>query len=238
MVSSMQGSLSNCTEEYVAEVWTLGKKAKPKKGISAAPLPVAHKDQSRARIFRRVDALNQMLSSEPENVNYLMSLGIALSQLGQSKRALEVMRKAVELRPDNVGMKSNVATLLNDMGQPEEALKFAEEVLASRPSMVEALNAKAIALARQFKLPEAIAVAEQTVKVRPRFVPFWANLVQLCIMAKRYDEALRHLDQFLRIAPGHPAERLRRQVIAARDSGGLGMPAPGMGAPNSSNAQP
>ena len=58
-----------------------------------------------------VDLFKKALASEPDNVNVLYSLGLAYSNMGKPKKALESLRRAAALAPDN----EMVQTLLLDL---------------------------------------------------------------------------------------------------------------------------
>lgn len=75
----------------------------------------------------------QALVTQPEDVQLMTLLAIALSFLGRASEAAELYRKLAELAPDDPAHRSNLGTALRDSGDLVGAEQAYREALALRP---------------------------------------------------------------------------------------------------------
>ncbi len=81
------------------------------------------------------------LDTEPENVDVLANLGVALYNLGQLDQAIEQYSKAIELAPNDADIRSNLAAAYVQKHQSDGEQEWLNQALAEYQKAVE-LNPK------------------------------------------------------------------------------------------------
>jgi tetratricopeptide (TPR) repeat protein len=140
-------------------------------------------------------------------------LGVSLSLLGQSQRALEELDRALELNPQYVEALIHRGLVLNELGrteEAEEAFSRAEgsvtESTGGLPAPVAAQLANRHAeLADSYAgvgaLDRAIQQYEQALELGPQFHDLRYRMARLLIEASRPLEAREALEEVLRARP-------------------------------------
>ncbi len=135
-------------------------------------------------------------------------LCLSLARQGRCGEAIRLCREAAQTDDSARPAVALVAALT--AGEPtEDELSEAEPLLeralaehADEPAVLWGLGNLRLA---QGRLPEAIGLFEQLVKLRPNHSPALNNLAALlCEVPERRDEALKYVDQALRIAGPDP----------------------------------
>jgi tetratricopeptide (TPR) repeat protein len=101
------------------------------------------------RMREAAEEFSAAVEAEPRSVAGLVGLGSALGTLGETDRALEVLRQALAIAPDSVAAHYNVGRLLAARGDTEAALREYDAVLRLAPQDEDAFRAKADLLARR-----------------------------------------------------------------------------------------
>ncbi|MEZ4375557.1 MAG: hypothetical protein R3B07_32400 [Polyangiaceae bacterium] len=121
------------------------------------------------------ETLTRALGAQPiatlELFQLANALGEALSSLGETTRAIEVLRRAHAFDPTNPALVARIEELLAEGGSPEERLNFYREALL-QPGGPERQRKLQHALARLLKkelgdAPKAIAVWQQILEADP-----------------------------------------------------------------------
>jgi tetratricopeptide (TPR) repeat protein len=140
-------------------------------------------------------------------------LGVSLSLLGQSQRALAELERALELNPDYVEALIHRGLVLNELGRTEDAeaafTKAAtslQEPMAGLPRPVAAQLANRHAdLAETYAgagaLDRAIQQYQQALELGPQFHDLRYRMARLLIEAGRALEAREALEQVVRARP-------------------------------------
>ncbi len=212
-ITTRQTVINDCRSTQPVEVWDL---VNPRPPIEEPPKldRIQEALADRTRLHQREKAYERLLQTQPLQPDYHMGRGIALAQLRQTDKALEVMRLAVQINPKSEVLKVNVATLLSEIDEQQEAAKMAREVLKTRPKYAEAHNALAVALAKMGNYREALGHAKKAVEFKAGYLPYQFNLVHLYNFSGRAQEAINELNRILEASPGHPiAMEIRQQLI-------------------------
>jgi tetratricopeptide (TPR) repeat protein len=120
--------------------------------------------------------LRRALRSEPENLDILVELGIALGELTKWNEALSVLRKAVEIAPDSIQAHYNLAVTLDQQnpgrnaGNPEF-----QRVLELDPNHVDSLINLATNMGYT-NAGQAKTLLERVLKLDPKNANAYFNL--------------------------------------------------------------
>ena len=140
-------------------------------------------------------------------------LGVSLSLLGQTQRALGELERALELNPQYVEALIHRGLVLNELGRTEEAEDAFNRASASLPDSSGGLPAPAAAqlanrhaeLADTYAgagaLGKAIEQYEQALELGPQFHDLRYRMARLLIEAGRPLEAREALEEVLRARP-------------------------------------
>ena len=90
-------------------------------------------DRAAAARPRRSRSTDDTLARQADNVKALVGSGVALTQLGQSRDAIERYQRALKLAPDDVEAHNNLGYTLASEGHLDEALPHFERALALNP---------------------------------------------------------------------------------------------------------
>jgi len=109
------------------------------------------------------------LETEPDDVDLLTLLGVALLDGRQPREALPVLQRAVALAPRFARARENLGQALTMTGRFDEAVEQLQQAVKLEPNS-EAVHIKlAHALARGGKADEADAIYEQAFGLAPEF---------------------------------------------------------------------
>jgi len=140
-------------------------------------------------------------------------LGVSLSLLGQSQRALEELDRALELNPEYVEALIHRGLVLNELGRTEEAEQAFSKAAGSLTELSGGLPAPVAAqLANRHAelgdsyagagaLDRAIQQYQQALELGPQFHDLRYRMARLLIDANRPLEAREALEDVLRARP-------------------------------------
>jgi predicted TPR repeat methyltransferase len=173
------------------------------------------KVRTAAEVYRRV------LACDPDNVDALNFMGVALHQLGRSIDGADLLRRALELLPEYAEASNNLGNILKetgDLAEAEAAYRRALEISVDDPDI---LNNLGVVLKRQGHLPDAVVTFEHALSLAPHHADLWHNLGNTLKKLGRIDEALSAYRQAIILKPYHPEayRNLGRMLyIAGRSS--------------------
>jgi len=131
--------------------------------VGGAP-NASEEDQQRVeRLARRVESL----TSEPDTIESLVSLGNAYRYAGDYAEALQRYNRALELRPDDAGTLNNRGIALRNLGRYDEALADYNRALQLRPDHPDTLSNRVVALSKLGRYDEALADFNRALELRP-----------------------------------------------------------------------
>jgi tetratricopeptide (TPR) repeat protein len=156
-----------------------------------------------------------LLEKNPNDLDSLYGLSLALFAIGQSEQALPLIEKVVQLRPERPDFLYNFGVILNSLNRRAEAIAAFRTALCLKPDFAEAIFNLASALHAEGNLPEAIANYGQLLQLNPRHAAGYVNLGNAFISAGNLTDALAAFDRACEIAP-HLAEAHYNRANALR----------------------
>ena len=140
-----------------------------------------------------------------KNVTLYSNLGLALSGLGQFKKAAETLRLALRLEAGYIPARQNLGVVLQAMGQLDEAKASYKQVLDVQPGHVEVLASLAEVFRIQGKLDNAMECLNRALAEQPDHVGSLFNLGAVLQAKKRFGEAEECFNRVLSLDPENSA---------------------------------
>lgn len=190
-------------------------------GLKAGPL-VRRAEMAAAR-GDRWEALSALAKAERvHNVppDMLAAIGILYLRLGEEKRAVRCLRRAVEKRP-----RARVLTFLGwalfEAGRPKEAEKVLREAYRRYPKDPEVLNSLGYFYAERGKnLKEALVLLEEAVRRSPHAYHIVDSLGWAYFKLGRLEDARRELERAL-VLGGRRDPEVRYHLAVVYEALGL-----------------
>jgi Flp pilus assembly protein TadD len=160
------------------------------------------------------DAFRQALEIDPEYVDALNGLGASESELGNLPQAAEEFQKALKLAPEHAEALPNLSIALAKMEHYREAGEVARRALKVVPGSCSIHYILAVSLMVVDGDPaEALFHLARAAAEIPHAELLSADLL---LQQGRSDEAIRHLETYLRAASPHDAGRNRAEALLAQ----------------------
>ena len=160
-----------------------------------------------------LNAFNQEIESNPQNVDAWSGKGYVLYVLDRDTEAFDALEKALELDPDNSYASDTVKNLskhLSNKGSAliqsknfSEGLKALNLALQLNPKDTVALNNKAYILENTGKYEEALEVINQAVEINPQFTNGWLTKGYILAGLGKKEESLEAFNQTLKLNPNN-----------------------------------
>lgn len=171
---------------------------------------------ARHRAGRHVDAerlYEAVLADEPENVGALHLLGALRHQMGDSARAVLLVRRAAELRPDVAVIQASLAEAEIALGHHAEAAEAARAALRCGPDDPMLRFTLGLAAQGLGRLDDAVDAFERAVALNPEFAAGYHNLGDALRRMGRLEEAEPHLRRAVALVPDQPLSRTTLAVV-------------------------
>jgi tetratricopeptide (TPR) repeat protein len=143
-------------------------------------------------------ALRQV--AKPE---YLVTLGLALQNLGRLEEALKAFDKAVQLKPDVAELWKNLGNVLLALQRPAEALLSFQHTLTFDPRHWEAAYQSAVLLHEAGRLEEAVKHFDLCDRLKPDHALTLRARARSLRDANRLEEALQDSQRASALDPGN-----------------------------------
>jgi tetratricopeptide (TPR) repeat protein len=165
-----------------------------------------HHEQA-AELFRQATSL------DPEYADAFTELGVVESGQGDPEHAMEDFQKAIDLVPDHAAALSNLSIVLAKMRRYDEAVAAARRALQYMPGSgrLRFVLATSLLLTKGDS-DEVLENLERSTSEIPR-----AHLLaaRLLVQRGKRTEALRHVEDFLKVTPADDQERSRAMTMLA-----------------------
>lgn len=147
-------------------------------------------------------AFKKAIEIDPENEEAVSGLAMVYSDLGDNKRASEMLRQLADKKPNinNLLSLAGAYEQMNDHGLAAETLKKA---LALEPDNDKIQRALARDLAIADKLDEAIKIYDGLLKENPKDWEAWLRLSQIYRQQNKFDKAREANDKAKAEDPGN-----------------------------------
>ncbi|HSZ55099.1 MAG TPA: tetratricopeptide repeat protein [Tepidisphaeraceae bacterium] len=151
-----------------------------------------------------------ILGQKPDHPGALHLLGVALSQQGNKRSAIDYISRAIAINPQVADFHANLALVHLENGEPDKALIACQRTLALQPNHVDALHQLGNALKQLGRAEESIEPYQRAIALRPDFVMAMGNLAESLRKIGRNAEADALTERVLALSPGDP------KALAAR----------------------
>ena len=190
---------------------------------SSGPIPfeaaLAH--HRAGRLLQAEAIYREILASEPDRVDCIQLLGVALLQAGQPDKALDVVARAVELQPGNSLHHGNMAGALRALGRRDEAIASYRRALQLKPDSLDVHNQLGVLLGECGDLTGAEAhyrlvlrhPAGVDLNAARAHVDAHFNLANLLARRKQFDDAIGEFRHVLRQRPDFAAAHCNLGVV-------------------------
>ena len=128
------------------------------------------------RLVEAAELYQDILRSDPNNVDALNLLGVILQAAGDLEAAVTLIRRATELAPDYAAPHVNLGNALQVSGELEEAAESFERACELEPNKGEPFNNLASVLNEMDRYFEAKEMAEKAVALAPALSAAHNNL--------------------------------------------------------------
>jgi tetratricopeptide (TPR) repeat protein len=132
-----------------------------------AGLDDAIKILNSGRLREGMEILEDLLRTEPENVNVLYNLGMCYSELGNIDKSIQTLEKCVKLAPRHANALTALGFSYSRRGEQEKALAKLEAALEIDPDNFFALKNHGAVLAKLGRYDEAITSLEKANRLLP-----------------------------------------------------------------------
>ena len=202
-------------DERISVSWT------PDAAAAATPLDVAINHLRSGRTAQGAQVLEFLLTANPDDVNVLFNLGLALSEARRFAEAEDHLARAVELAPDfvNAWVALGVAQLRQQNN--EVAVENLERAVALEPENPWANRNLGIALLKLGDDAEKAALHLRiAVESQPRDQEAWLALGDALILAEERQQAADAYKQAISINPHNDLAEVARSAssLLAQDS--------------------
>jgi hypothetical protein len=158
---------------------------------------------------------NELLRSDPRNVDALHLSGLIAMQMGNPRMAADLIGRSTQLDPSNPAAFFNKGAALQSCGEFDEALESYDKVLAIDPQSVEAHFNRGTVLLQVKRLEESIASFDKALTLNPSAPPPQAHYKRALALQelRRFEAAQESYTQAIRFNPGHVDAYLNRGVV-------------------------
>ena len=116
-----------------------------------------------------------ILGVQPEHADALNLLGVIVFQLGDARRAVDLIGKAIQIHPNNADYHCNHGIVQAALGQMDAAQVSYDKAIAIRPRFAEAYNNLGLAQAALGQLDAAIASYDKALEFKHEFADAYSN---------------------------------------------------------------
>jgi predicted TPR repeat methyltransferase len=149
----------------------------------------------------------RFLEAAPEHPEALHYLGVLMHQMGQSDRAVQLIRRAIAARPNRSEMHNNLGNVLKEQGHLLEAAAAYRTAIELGAAGADAESNLGVTLKAAGQLDEAIAAFERAIAIDPDHPQAHHNLGNALVRARKPDAAVLHFQKAIALTPGLSATR-------------------------------
>ena len=151
-----------------------------------------------------ISRYSHVVSSEPQNAQACLNLGVALRAKGFREEGLKCLERAARNAPDNVDAQFNFGNALRDAGRHEEAADCYRRALDLWPGHLRAARNLAITYVQLQRVDEAIDVYGTAIRNHPDSADLLNELGVLLWRQRHRDAAIALYERSLAIQPEYP----------------------------------
>jgi tetratricopeptide (TPR) repeat protein len=181
-------------------------------------IDAALREHSAGHVAQAEAMYRQILSEHPDHPGALHLLGVALSQQGNKRGAIEYINRALALNPSEPDFHANLGLAHLENGSPDQAIAACRAALRLKPDHADALHQLGNALRQLGRLEESIEPYQRAIALRPDFVMALGNLAETLRKLGRTAEADAITERILALRPDDAAALCARgESLLRRD---------------------
>jgi FkbM family methyltransferase len=159
-----------------------------------------------------------ILQAQPDNVDALHLLGVALHATGRLAEAVQPYEQAVRFDPSRADVGNDLGTALAMQNRLDEAVAAFRQVVEQKSDFAEAHCNLGNALRLQGEFEEAIGHLTRAVRLKPNYPSAHHNLGLALVQQGKKDEAIAAFQDAIRLNPNY-ADAFDHLGFALRDQG-------------------
>jgi choline-sulfatase len=137
-----------------------------------------------------IPLLEQILASDPNNLDATLRLATSHSMLGQDARAVAAFARAEQIAPDSPDVRTYLALHYARGKEWPRAAPLLERIVRESPDRLPAVEALATVREKQGALAEAVRLRQQAYARRMPSAVEWVRLGELAMQAQQTDTAI------------------------------------------------
>jgi uncharacterized protein (TIGR02466 family) len=161
---------------------------------------IAHED---GQLDTAYPLYRSFVAENPKNPTALQLFGLLLSQLGQYKYAVVMMRESLILFPDQAEVANNLGNALLKLGRVDEAVASYSGAIRISPEYVDALRNLGLCHLQTGKHDEAVKSIERCIEVRPTDATAWLIMGNIRRKQDDIDAAINSFEKALELQPDY-----------------------------------
>lgn len=152
-------------------------------------------------MLKTEEACRGLLSTYPQSLIVINSLGAALKGQRRLQEALEQFDAAIAVDPGYADAYNNRGVTLQELGRLEEAIASFEKAIGLRPDYAEAHSNQGLAMQELGRLDDAIAGHRKAVAINPNYAAAHSNLGNALLLKGQAGAAFEHHRKAVALAP-------------------------------------
>lgn len=178
------------------------------------PLDDAIGHMQRGELHAAVLALESVLKLQHDHADAHCLLGQVYGRLGQHEDAADCFSLATAFQPDHAEAHRQLGLLAFAQGRSGEALEMLRKAATLQPENAGVHNDLGASFMRMQQPEEALAAFRRAVALAPDYANAHSNLGFLLLREfEQLDEAEAHIEEALRIDPGHAGALCNRILV-------------------------
>jgi tetratricopeptide (TPR) repeat protein len=163
-----------------------------------AEATVAHR---RGKLMEAEHIYAQILQQRPDHFEALHRLGIIAAQTHQTKRAVELFRRAIALNERIASVHRNLGNALLELGTPNDALLCYERAIALSPGDAGSYHGRGLALQDLKRFEDAVQCFDRAIAINPDSAEAHYHRGLALQNLDRFDEALECYGRAIALNP-------------------------------------
>lgn len=167
-------------------------------------LEVAQQQHSQGEISKAEAAYQQVLQSDPGNVDALYLLGGVSYQRKDFPAAMARFRDTIKVAPEHADAHFNLGNAFREIGDCDAAVVHYRKAIDLEPQHISAHSNLGGLLRDAGQIKEAIRHYEKAIAIHPQFVAAHYNLANALQQLGQADQAIYHYQKVIALDPNAP----------------------------------
>lgn len=178
------------------------------------PMKIVLRHLNRGDYSEGIRLLEAILRYRPADFQVLYNLGLALSEVGNVRRAEEILSRAVELKPDDLNARVGLGVALARQQKSAEAVVVLRDVVSQNPDNPWAQQNLGACLMKLGRYEEAEQCLRQSTELNPKEQGGLYGLAQLLLETGRQAEAASYLIKVIRLNDRSPLAEVAEKDLS------------------------